>query len=39
MCIEGTFLEQLFQSNPQLPGRFFCFLAAYQAERLYKLTK
>jgi beta-adrenergic-receptor kinase len=39
VCIEGTFLEQLFQSNPQLPGRFFCFLAAYQAERLYKLTK
>ena len=30
VCIEGTFLEQLFQSNPQLPGRFFCFLAAYQ---------
>ena len=34
VCIEGAFLEQLFSSHPGLPGRFFCFLAAYQAERL-----
>ena len=39
VCIEGAFLEQLFSSHPGLPGRFFCFLAAYQAERLYKLTQ
>ena len=29
-ALQGTFLEKLFMSSPQLPGRFFCFLAAYQ---------
>ena len=38
VCLEGQYLEELFQSSPGLPGRFFCFIAAYQAERLYQLT-
>jgi len=39
MCLEGSYLEELFQESPGLPGRFFCFIAAYEAERLYQLTK
>ena len=39
LCIEGSFLESLFTSQPQLPGRFFAFLAQYQARRLSDLTK
>jgi len=39
ICLEGTFLEQLFMHKPELPSRFFCFIAAYQADRLYKLTQ
>ena len=38
VCIDGTYLESLFNSHPQLPGRFFSFLAAYQASRLQTLT-
>ena len=37
-CIEGQYLEHLFTSNPQLPSRFFAFLASYQAGRLRRLT-
>uniref|UniRef100_A0A7S0JJA9 cGMP-dependent protein kinase n=1 Tax=Calcidiscus leptoporus TaxID=127549 RepID=A0A7S0JJA9_9EUKA len=39
LCIEGRSLEQLFSTKPGLPSRFFCFLASYQANRLYKLTQ
>jgi len=39
VAIEGRRLEQLFSTHPRLPSRFFCFLATYQAERLYKLTQ
>ena len=39
ICIEGSFLEHLFGSNPKLPGRFFAFLASYQAKRLRNLTE
>ena len=39
VCLEGAYLEELFQSSPGLPGRFFCFIAAYEAERLYQLTR
>jgi len=39
VCLEGSYLEELFQSSPGLPGRFFCFIAAYEAERLYQLTQ
>lgn len=39
LCLEGAYLEELFQSSPGLPGRFFCFIAAYEAERLYQLTQ
>ena len=39
ICLEGSYLEDLFQSSPGLPGRFFCFIAAYEAERLYQLTQ
>ena len=39
MCIEGKSLETLITTNPGLPSRFFCFLASYQGERLYKLTE
>jgi len=39
VCLEGQYLEELFQSSPGLPGRFFCFIAAYEAERLYQLTQ
>ena len=39
VCLEGAYLEELFQSSPGLPGRFFCFIAAYEAERLYQLTQ
>jgi len=39
ICIEGKSLEQLFATHPALPSRFFCFLASYQADRLYKQTQ
>jgi len=39
IAIEGRALEQLFSTHPRLPSRFFCFLATYQGERLYKLTQ
>lgn len=32
-------LDALFKEHPRLPARFFCFLATYQGERLYKLTQ
>jgi len=38
VCIDGQYLESLFQSHPRLPGRFFAFLASYQAKRLRVLT-
>ena len=34
VCIDGAYLETLFSSHPKLPGRFFAFLATYQAKRL-----
>ena len=34
VCVEGKFLEGLFSKEPSLPGRFFAFLASYQAQRL-----
>ena len=30
---------QLFTEKPELPVRFFYFLASYQSDRLYKLTQ
>ena len=36
--IEGKYLDELFNSNPKLPGRFFAYLATYQATRLRNLT-
>jgi len=39
IAIDGRSLEQLFSTNARLPSRFFCFLATYQGERLYKLTQ
>jgi len=39
VCIEGSYLDQLFQSEPALPGRFFAFLASYQARRLVQVTE
>lgn len=38
VCVEGAYLEKLFTSHPSLPGRFFAFLATYQAGRLRRLT-
>jgi len=38
VCIDGIYLETLFNSHPKLPGRFFAFLASYQAKRLRQLT-
>ena len=38
VCIDGMYLESLFSSHPKLPGRFFAFLASYQAKRLRALT-
>ena len=38
VCIEGSYLDTLFQSEPALPGRFFAFLASYQARRLSQVT-
>jgi serine/threonine protein kinase/CRP-like cAMP-binding protein len=38
VCVEGSYLEKLFSSHETLPGRFFAFLATYQAERLRRLT-
>lgn len=34
----SRYLEKLFATSPLLPGRFFAFLATYEAERLRKLT-
>ena len=31
VCIEGAYLDGLFKTHPALPGRFFAFLAGYQA--------
>jgi len=39
VCIDGMYLETLFSSHPKLPGRFFAFLAGYQAKRLRGLTE
>ena len=39
VCIDGAYLETLFTSHPKLPGRFFAFLASYQAKRLRNLTE
>jgi len=39
VCIEGSVLEGLFKTHPALPGRFFAFLASYQARRLRTLTE
>lgn len=39
VCIEGSYLDGLFNSNPKLPGRFFAYLATYQATRLRNLTE
>ena len=39
VCIDGMYLETLFSSHPKLPGRFFAFLASYQAKRLRNLTE
>ena len=38
VCIEGAYLDSLFKTHPALPGRFFAFLAGYQARRLRSLT-
>ena len=38
VCIDGQYLETLFTNQPKLPGRFFAFLATYQAKRLKVLT-
>uniref|UniRef100_A0A7S2C4X5 cGMP-dependent protein kinase n=1 Tax=Haptolina brevifila TaxID=156173 RepID=A0A7S2C4X5_9EUKA len=38
VCVDGSYLEKLFLSHPSLPGRFFAFLASYQAGRLRNLT-
>ena len=38
VCIEGSSLESLFTSEPRMAGRFFAFLASYQAKRLRVLT-
>jgi len=38
VCIEGSYLDGLFKTHPALPGRFFAFLASYQARRLRSLT-
>ena len=38
VCIEGAYLDGLFKTHPALPGRFFAFLAGYQARRLRSLT-
>ena len=38
VCIDGAYLEELFNSHPIMPGRFFAFLATYQAKRLRQLT-
>lgn len=38
VCIDGLYLENLFSSHPKLPGRFFAFLAQYQAKRLRDVT-
>uniref|UniRef100_A0A7S3BPB6 cGMP-dependent protein kinase n=1 Tax=Haptolina ericina TaxID=156174 RepID=A0A7S3BPB6_9EUKA len=34
-----AYLNKLFKSNPELPGKFYCFLATDQAGRLQKLTE
>jgi len=39
VCIEGTYLDELFHSHPKLPGRFFAFLAKYMATRLSTITE
>lgn len=39
LCLHGRSLEHLFREAPTLPSRFFCFLAMYQANRLYMLTR
>ena len=39
VCVDGAYLESLFTSHPKLPGRFFAFLASYQARRLRNLTE
>jgi len=39
VCIDGMYLESLFSSHPKLPGRFFAFLASYQAKRLRALDE
>ena len=39
VCIDGQYLETLFSNQPKLPGRFFAFLASYQAKRLRVLTE
>ncbi len=39
MCLDGEYLDTLFKTNPQLPGRFFAFLASYQAQRLREVTE
>mmetsp|Transcript_13813 Transcript_13813/g.42046 ORF Transcript_13813/g.42046 Transcript_13813/m.42046 type:complete len:1038 (+) Transcript_13813:202-3315(+) len=38
MILEAAYLDQLFQQHPALPGRFFAFLAQYQARRLRQVT-
>lgn len=39
ICIEGAHLERLFETHPKLPGRFFAYLAQYQARRLRALDE
>ena len=36
--LPSDYLEKLFASEPELPGKFFCFLATAQAERLHKVS-
>ena len=37
--LTDAYLNKLFKSSPELPGKFYCFLATDQASRLQKLTE
>ena len=39
MILEASYLDKLFEQHPHLPGRFFAFLASYQARRLKQVTE
>lgn len=37
--LREDYLNKLFKSRPELPGKFFCFLATDLAKRLQRLTE